>query len=64
MSRLASITENEAAGKAAQLFSAIKGSMGKVPNAYLTIGGNSPEVLGQMLQLNATLHKGLSLIHI
>lgn len=58
MSRLASITENEAAGKAAQLFSAIKGSMGKVPNAYLTIGGNSPEVLGQMLQLNATLHKG------
>ena len=25
MSRLASITENEAAGKAAQLFSAIKG---------------------------------------
>ncbi len=58
MSRLHSITENDATGKTAQLFSAIKGSMGKVPNAYLTIGSNSPDVLGQMLQLNAVLHKG------
>jgi len=58
MSRLYTITESDATGKTAQLFSAIKGSMGKVPNAYLTIGSNSPEVLGQMLQLNAALHKG------
>ena len=58
MSRLHTITESDATGITAQLFSAIKGSMGKVPNAYLTIGGNSPDVLGQMLQLNAALHKG------
>lgn len=58
MSRLRTITEGEATGKTAQLFSAIKASMGKVPNAYLTIGTQSPEILGQMLQLNATLHKG------
>ena len=58
MSRLHTITESDATGKTAQLFSAIKGSMGKVPNAYLTIGSNSPDVLGQMLQLNAALHKG------
>ncbi|MBS6435768.1 MULTISPECIES: carboxymuconolactone decarboxylase family protein [Pantoea] len=58
MSRLHTITESDATGITAQLFSAIKGSMGKVPNAYLTIGSNSPDVLGQMLQLNAALHKG------
>lgn len=58
MSRLHTLTESEATGKTAQLFEAIKGSMGKVPNAYLTIGSHSPEVLGQMLQLNSTLHKG------
>ncbi|MBU5379413.1 MAG: carboxymuconolactone decarboxylase family protein [Pantoea sp.] len=58
MSRLHTLTESDATGKTAQLFSAIKGSMGKVPNAYLTIGSNSPDVLGQMLQLNAALHKG------
>lgn len=58
MSRLHTITEGEATGKTAQLFSAIKGSMGKVPNTYLTIGTQSPEILGQMLQLNAALHKG------
>jgi len=58
MSRLHTITESDATGKTAQLFGEIKGSMGKVPNAYLTIGSNSPDVLGQMLQLNAALHKG------
>lgn len=57
MSRLPTISESEATGKTAQLFSAIKNSMGKVPNAYLTIGTHSPDILGQMLQLNATLHK-------
>lgn len=58
MSRLHTMTESEATGKTAQLFGAIKSSMGKVPNAYLTIGTQSPDILGQMLQLNATLHKG------
>ncbi|MGP4128662.1 carboxymuconolactone decarboxylase family protein [Pantoea tagorei] len=58
MSRLHTTKESDATGKTAQLFGAIKSSMGKVPNAYLTIGSNSPDILGQMLQLNAALHKG------
>lgn len=32
--------------------------MGKVPNAYLTIGGHSPAALQQALAHNAMLHKG------
>lgn len=31
--------------------------MGKVPNAYLTIGGHSPAALQQALAHNAMLHK-------
>lgn len=45
MSRLAEIREQDATGKAAEIFGGIKKAMGKVPNAYLTIGGHSPESL-------------------
>lgn len=58
MSRLQSINPEQATGKTAQLFGAIKSAMGKVPNAYVTIGANSPEVLSQALQHNAALRKG------
>ena len=37
MSRLADIREQDATGKAADIFAGIKKAMGKVPNAYLTI---------------------------
>lgn len=57
MSRLTHIQAEEATGKAAELFTAIKRAMGKVPNAYLTIGSHSPEALGQALQHNAMLTK-------
>lgn len=58
MSRLADIREQDATGKAAEIFAGIKKAMGKVPNAYLTIGGHSPAALQQALAHNAMLHKG------
>lgn len=58
MSRLTEIHEQDATGKTAELFSGIKKAMGKVPNAYLTIGGHSPAALQQALAHNAMLHKG------
>lgn len=57
MSRLSFIQPDDATGKTADLFGAIKRGMGKVPNAYVTIGSNAPEVLGQALQHNAMLGK-------
>lgn len=57
MSRLHTITPAEASGKTAELWNGIKQAMGKVPNAYLTIGTNAPDLLAQTLQLNATLAK-------
>ncbi len=58
MSRLADIREQDATGKAADIFAGIKKAMGKVPNAYLAIGGHSPAALQQALAHNAMLHKG------
>ncbi|MBL1917013.1 carboxymuconolactone decarboxylase family protein, partial [Klebsiella pneumoniae] len=55
MSRLADIREQDATGKAADIFAGIKKAMGKVPNAYLTIGGHSPAALQQALAHNAML---------
>ncbi|CDK92271.1 peroxidase-like protein [Klebsiella pneumoniae RYC492] len=60
MSRLADIREQDATGKAADIFAGIKKAMGKVPNAYLTIGGHSPAALQQALAHNAMLHKAAS----
>lgn len=57
MSRLQTLSVSEASGKTAELFKTIKQVMGKVPNAYLTIGSNAPELLAQTLQLNAVLAK-------
>ena len=45
MSRLADIREQDATGKAADIFAGIKKAMGKVPNAYLTIGGLAAHTL-------------------
>ncbi|MCP3023084.1 carboxymuconolactone decarboxylase family protein [Cupriavidus basilensis] len=55
MSRLHTISPAEATGQAAQLFAAIKGAVGKVPNAYAVIGSNAPEVLAHALQTGALL---------
>lgn len=58
MSRLAEIREQDATGKAAEIFAGIKKAVGKVPNAYLAIGGHSPAALQQALAHNAMLQKG------
>lgn len=58
MSRLTEIHEQDVSGKSAEIFAGIKKAMGKVPNAYLTIGGHSPAALQQALAHNAMLSKG------
>lgn len=57
MSRLAEVREQDATGKAADMFAVMKKMMGKVPNAYLTIGMHAPEVLAQVMQQSAMLQK-------
>ncbi len=58
MTRLFTQAVAAAAGPAAQLFAAIKGSVGMVPNAYAAIGSNSPVALEAALQLDGALRKG------
>jgi uncharacterized peroxidase-related enzyme len=57
MSRLYTIAVSEATGRAAELFSAVKQTVGKVPNSYIGIGGNSPVALEAVLSLEASLKK-------
>jgi uncharacterized peroxidase-related enzyme len=57
MPRLHTISLSEATGRAAELFSAVKGAVGKVPNSYVGIGGNSPVALEAVLSLEASLKK-------
>lgn len=56
--RLHTVKPAEATGELADLFTAIKHAVGKVPNAYATIGSNSPAVLGHVLQTGALLKGG------
>lgn len=55
MSRLTTIKPEAAEGAAAELFAKIKKAAGKVPNAYATIGTQSPAALGAMLNLEAAI---------
>jgi uncharacterized peroxidase-related enzyme len=57
MSRLYTVAIPEATGQAAQLFTAIKGAVGMVPNAYVAVGSNSPLALQAALNLDAALNK-------
>ncbi|MDM0065355.1 carboxymuconolactone decarboxylase family protein [Variovorax sp. J31P207] len=57
MSRLHTVEMSEATGRAAELFSAVKASVGKVPNSYIAIGANSPVALEAVLSLEASLKK-------
>lgn len=57
MSRLHTVKVDQATGHAAELFNAIKSSIGRVPNAYATIGSNSPVALEAALGLDQTLRK-------
>jgi uncharacterized peroxidase-related enzyme len=57
MARLHTIALSEATGRAAELFSAVKSTVGKVPNSYIGIGGNSPVALEAVLNLETSLKK-------
>nr|WP_314542103.1 carboxymuconolactone decarboxylase family protein [uncultured Massilia sp.] len=54
MSRLSTQGAN-ATGRTAELFAGIKAKLGKVPNAYDTIGSNSPVALEALLNFDAAL---------
>ncbi|MBQ5962029.1 carboxymuconolactone decarboxylase family protein [Massilia sp. ZL223] len=58
MSRLHTVKPDQSTGRAAELFAAIKSSIGVVPNAYATIGSNSPAALEAALGLDQALRKG------
>ncbi|HEY1608229.1 MAG TPA: carboxymuconolactone decarboxylase family protein [Paraburkholderia sp.] len=58
MSRLSTIQPEAATGEAAELFAKIRKAVGKVPNAYATIGTHSPAALGAMLATDAVVAAG------
>ena len=58
MNHLHFVPAAESTGHAAQLYAAIKGAVGMVPNAYVGIGSNSPHALEAALNLDAALKKG------
>src|SRR5580698_5798848 len=58
MPRLHTLALSEATGHAAQLFTAVKSAIGKVPNSYIGIGGNSPIALEAVLAREGAVKKG------
>jgi uncharacterized peroxidase-related enzyme len=58
MSRLTAIAPEAATGAAAEVFAKIRKAVGKVPNAYATIGTHSPEALSAMLGVEAVIGAG------
>lgn len=57
MTRLHTVTPEQATGRTAELFTGIKKAVGMLPNAYAAIGSNSPSALQAALDLDATLGK-------
>ncbi|GAB7541706.1 hypothetical protein CS8_013690 [Cupriavidus sp. 8B] len=58
MTRMSTIDVTSATGLTAELFANIKRGLGKVPNAYASIGSQSPVVLQSLLATNAALKSG------
>ncbi|OTP67420.1 carboxymuconolactone decarboxylase family protein [Caballeronia sordidicola] len=58
MSRISMIQPDQATGAAAEIFSKIKKAIGKVPNAYMTIGTHNPEALGALLTVDEIVSRG------
>ncbi len=58
MSRFPLVPTEQLPAAAADLFAQIKKGLGKVPNAYATIGGYSPGALAALLSTDAALGKG------
>ncbi|QGA41410.1 carboxymuconolactone decarboxylase family protein [Burkholderia glumae] len=58
MSRLSTLAPADATGAAAEVFAKIRKAVGKVPNAYATIGTHHPEALAAMLGVDALVAGG------
>lgn len=58
MSRLTTINPQAATGVTAEIFSQIKKAVGKVPNAFATIGTHSPAALSALLSLDGVISSG------
>jgi AhpD family alkylhydroperoxidase len=58
MSRFPTAAPDTATGLAAELFGKIRKSAGRVPNAYATLGTQSPAALGAILGADAALASG------
>lgn len=58
MARISMIKPDEATGVTAEVFGNIKKAIGKVPNAYATIGSHSIGALQAMLQADGVVSKG------
>jgi uncharacterized peroxidase-related enzyme len=58
MSRISTVQLDQATGAAAEIFAKIKKAVGKVPNAYLTIGTHNPEALGALLSADEIVSRG------
>ncbi|GAB2890875.1 peroxidase-related enzyme [Paraburkholderia jirisanensis] len=58
MSRLASIQPEAATGETAELFAAIKKSIGRVPNSFAMMGTHAPAALAAILAADRVLFKG------
>ncbi|WP_322030112.1 carboxymuconolactone decarboxylase family protein [Paraburkholderia sp. J76] len=58
MSRLSAIKPEAATGATAEVFAKIRKAVGKVPNAYATIGTHSPEALGALLDVESVIAAG------
>jgi uncharacterized peroxidase-related enzyme len=57
MQRLNAIAPESATGKTKELFTAVQGKLGSIPNMFRTMG-NSPAVLGAYLSFNAAMGEG------
>lgn len=58
MSRIPLIPQDQLSSASTELFAQVKKAVGKVPNAYATIGGHSPSALAVLLGADAALSKG------
>ncbi|MCE4556905.1 carboxymuconolactone decarboxylase family protein [Roseateles cellulosilyticus] len=58
MSRIPLIPPEQLSNAATELFAQVRKGLGKLPNAYATIGGHSPGALAVLLGADAALGKG------
>lgn len=58
MTRFYTVKPETATGEAAELFTKIRKAVGKVPNAYATIGTHSPAALRALLATDAVVASG------